>query len=144
MALLIEHYNGKWPFWLNPRQAMVLTVNNKEPVVEWARHARDVLLGVGPASPEAPTQAVSPTGLAVDYDDSDRSVGLKVREAVAKGYGMIVVVGPRDVANGTVGANASALAKPDASEEERQKLKAMSMTPEELRDWLLAKANAYE
>ncbi|KAK3897191.1 mitochondrial putative threonine--tRNA ligase [Staphylotrichum tortipilum] len=144
MALLIEHYNGKWPFWLNPRQAMVLTVNSTEPVVEWARHARDVLLGVEPTSAAAATEAVSPTGLAVDYDDSDRSVGLKVREAVAKGYGMIVVVGPRDVANGTVGANASAFAKPDASEEERKKLKAMSMTPEVLRDWLLAKANAYE
>ena len=26
MAILCEHYGGKWPFWLSPRQAIVIPV----------------------------------------------------------------------------------------------------------------------
>jgi threonyl-tRNA synthetase len=134
MALLIEHYNGKWPFWLNPRQAIVLTVNNTEPVVNWARHTRDVLLGI--SSPSSATEAASPTGFAVDVDGSDRSVGVKTREAISKGYGLIIVVGPQDVENQTVAVNAAALAKPGDSAEQLKKLRRMNMTPEEARTYM--------
>lgn len=147
MALLIEHYNGKWPFWLNPRQAIIITVNSTEPVVDWARHVRDLLLGVSPTSSSSSstaTEPVSPTGLAVDFDDSDRSVGLKVREATTKGYGLIVAVGPKDVEKKTVGVNATALAKPGASEEELKRLKRMDMTPEELREYMLSLVKSYQ
>ena len=27
-AVLIEHYGGKWPFWLSPRQVMVVPVKD--------------------------------------------------------------------------------------------------------------------
>jgi threonyl-tRNA synthetase len=142
MALLIEHYNGKWPFWLNPRQAIVITVNSTEPVVDWARQTQNLLLGVSPSS--STTEATSPTGLAVDFDDSDRSVGLKVREATTKGYGLIIAVGPRDVENMTVGVNATSLAKPGDSAEELKKLKRMDMAPEKLREFMLSLANGYQ
>lgn len=138
MALLIEHYNGKWPFWLNPRQAMLMTVNDTEPVAKWARHVHNVLLGLSPdASAEEPS---SPTGLAVDFDDSPRSVGMKTREAISKGYGLVLAVGNRDVENGTVGVNASPLAPRGTGKEERL----MSMTPEQLRQFMLSKVQAYQ
>lgn len=28
-AILLEHYKGKWPFWLSPRQAIVCSVSEK-------------------------------------------------------------------------------------------------------------------
>lgn len=28
-AILLEHYKGKWPFWLSPRQAVVCPVSEK-------------------------------------------------------------------------------------------------------------------
>lgn len=28
-AILLEHYKGKWPFWLSPRQAIVCPVSKK-------------------------------------------------------------------------------------------------------------------
>lgn len=28
-AILLEHYEGKWPFWLSPRQAIVCPVSEK-------------------------------------------------------------------------------------------------------------------
>ncbi|KAK4132555.1 class II aaRS and biotin synthetase [Trichocladium antarcticum] len=140
MALLIEHYNGKWPLWLHPRQAIVLTLNDTEPVVQWANHARDVLRGVSPGSPESVPAA--PTGLAVDLDDSARGLGVKAREAARKGYGLVVVVGKNDVEAGQVTVNATALAPSDASAEELKKLKRMTMKPEELREFMLSKVNA--
>ncbi|KAI9870749.1 MAG: hypothetical protein M1830_003851, partial [Pleopsidium flavum] len=30
MALLIEHHKGRWPFWLSPRQAIILTLDSSE------------------------------------------------------------------------------------------------------------------
>lgn len=29
LAILIEHYAGKWPFWLSPRQALIVTVSDQ-------------------------------------------------------------------------------------------------------------------
>ncbi len=29
LGILIEHTGGKWPFWLSPRQAMVVPVSDK-------------------------------------------------------------------------------------------------------------------
>lgn len=29
LAILTEHYGGKWPLWLSPRQVMVVPINKK-------------------------------------------------------------------------------------------------------------------
>lgn len=94
MALLIETYNGKWPFWLNPRQAIILTVNTSEPVVRWAKQVRDTLLGI---QSESSAELINPTGFVVDVDCTARSLGAKIREARTSGYSQILVVGERDV-----------------------------------------------
>lgn len=93
MALLIESYNGNWPFWLNPRQAIVLTVNTSPPVVGWAEQARDLLVGV---QSESSSELAKPTGFAVDVDSTPRPLGSKIREARTNGYSQILVVGERD------------------------------------------------
>ncbi|KAL6876772.1 class II aaRS and biotin synthetase [Trichoderma novae-zelandiae] len=100
LALLIENYDGKWPFWLNPRQAIILTVNTSDAVVEWADRVRNVLLGI--KEPEADglpsmESLTGQTGLAVDMDTTARPLGSKIREAHTSGYGLVVVVGEQDV-----------------------------------------------
>ncbi|KAG5923634.1 hypothetical protein E4U53_003537 [Claviceps sorghi] len=103
MALLIESCHGKWPFWLNPRQAIILTVNTSQPVLDWAHQVRDVLLGLReePGQPGQPIAhgPVNTTGLAVDVDDTARSLGSKIREARTNGYSQILVIGEEDVKN---------------------------------------------
>ncbi|OLN82881.1 putative threonine-tRNA ligase, mitochondrial [Colletotrichum chlorophyti] len=102
MALLIEEYKGKWPFWLNPRQCAILTLNDTEPVVQWASEIKDVLTGHDrvrdPNNPRQPR----PTGFAVDIDASPRPLAKKLAEAREKQYGVIAVVGKQNVQNGTV------------------------------------------
>lgn len=101
LALLIEHYDGKWPFWLNPRQVMIITVNDTEPVLQLARETRDTLLGGAGGG--------RPSRLTVDLDESKRGVGLKVREAKSQGYGVVVVVGPKNVQERHVDVNLSGI-----------------------------------
>ncbi|CVK84638.1 related to threonine--tRNA ligase [Fusarium mangiferae] len=129
MALLIEKYNGKWPFWLNPRQVIILTINTAEPVVEWAGQVRSVLVGNNDQLYEQlengtlPTQdnAFRPTGLSVDIDDSARPLGAKIKEAREKNYGEILVIGQKDVENKRVSLGKEML----SPEEVRERFKTM-------------------
>ncbi|KAM7222899.1 hypothetical protein V8F06_001797 [Rhypophila decipiens] len=98
MALLMEQYRGNWPFWLNPRQAILLTVNDTQPIVEFARKTQQILLGAKPGK----NGTVQASNMFVDVDESPRSVNAKLREARQKGYGMIMVVGDREVETGTL------------------------------------------
>ncbi|KAK3330120.1 hypothetical protein B0H66DRAFT_468915 [Apodospora peruviana] len=136
MALLIEHYNGKWPFWLNARQAIILTVNDKPPVVEWARRAQQVLLGLPCDGDSSSGGPVAPSQLAIDFDDRAMALGAKIREAKKKGYGMIVVVGEVDAANRTVTVDATGVPPVEGEEPVG---KGMKMTPEELLDFMRSK-----
>ncbi|KAK0391955.1 hypothetical protein NLU13_1453 [Sarocladium strictum] len=111
MALLIENYDGRWPFWLNPRQVIILTVNTSDPVLAWAGKVREDLVGNDSKLYEAlesgllpgeSDEIVKPSGLSVDIDSSARPIGAKLKEARAKGYGEILVLGERDAANLTV------------------------------------------
>ncbi|KAL5314945.1 hypothetical protein ACEPPN_017595 [Leptodophora sp. 'Broadleaf-Isolate-01'] len=102
MALLIEHHNGHWPFWLNPRQVMIITVNDSEPVVEFAQKCKRILQGTQRAKlgkAGSRTQK-SQDRISVDIDDSARSLQKKIREAKSKRYSVIAVVGPQDVEKG--------------------------------------------
>lgn len=132
MALLIEKYDGKWPFWLSPRQAIILTVNTSAPVVDWAENVRDVLLGKNKQLYEqlengvlpGPEHAFRPTGLTVDVDTTARPLGAKIKEARGNGYSQILVVGEDDVKNQQV-----ALGKERLSPEDlRDRLRAMVET----------------
>ena len=100
MALLIEHYHARWPFWLNPRQAIILTVNDEKSTVEFAQHAARVISGYDtqytPESlPEKEIRASYFHGpsISVDVDDSPRSLGKKLSEAKRKRYGVVAIVG---------------------------------------------------
>jgi threonyl-tRNA synthetase len=104
MALLIEHYNGHWPFWLNPRQLIILTVNDSKPVVDFAKdvkkkfqrfHKRDAM---EPRDGDFnPVVVGTGNGLSIDIDDSPRSLKKKISEAKRKRYAVIAVVGAKDV-----------------------------------------------
>ena len=86
MAILIEHFGGKWPFWLNPRQAMVIPVSNK--FDEYAQKVRDQL--------HAADFRVD-TAL-----DAGETLNKKVRNSQLAQYNFILVVGDKEQSSGTV------------------------------------------
>ncbi|XP_062025534.1 threonine--tRNA ligase, mitochondrial 1-like [Rosa rugosa] len=84
-AILLEHYKGKWPFWLSPRQAIVCPVSDKSQ--PYAQQVRDKIFQ---------------SGYCVDVDTSDRTIQKKVREAQMAQYNYILVVGEEEVKTGQV------------------------------------------
>ncbi|KAI1115647.1 hypothetical protein F5Y14DRAFT_440411 [Nemania sp. NC0429] len=106
MALLIEHYNGQWPFWLNPRQVMIITVNNSDPVMEHARGVRDVLTGRQGSLDKPISQAPD---IVVDIDSRAIPLGVKARQAFDAGYSVVLTAGVRQLSTGTISCNLTKL-----------------------------------
>lgn len=84
-AILLEHYKGKWPFWLSPRQAIVCPISKKSE--EYALKVK---------------AQIHDAGYYVDADITDRKIDKKVREAQLAQYNYILVVGETEAATGQV------------------------------------------
>lgn len=96
LALLIDHYDGKWPFWLSPRQAVVIPINSSH--AEYATELQQALSNEE-HNFDKPTQ-LSHQGFYVDLDDRQDTVGLRTKDAISKGYNYIILVGDREVSSG--------------------------------------------
>jgi threonyl-tRNA synthetase len=86
IAILCENYGGKWPFWLSPRQCMVIPV--AAPFDEYANKVKDELFQAGFVA-EA------------DVDAGD-TMNKKIRNAQLAQYNFIFVVGEKELEHGTV------------------------------------------
>lgn len=84
-AILVEHFGGFWPFWLSPRQAIVVPVSEK--FLDYAKQVQSKL---------------REGFFHVDVDTSDRTLGKKLAEARNMYYNAILVVGEQEVTDGTV------------------------------------------
>ncbi|CAI5496641.1 unnamed protein product [Closterium sp. Naga37s-1] len=83
-AILLEHFAGKWPFWLSPRQVTVCPVSEK--YSQYATKVRD---------------EIHAAGFDVEADLSDRKLQKKVREAQLAQFNYILVVGAEEEAQGS-------------------------------------------
>uniref|UniRef100_H0VDA1 threonine--tRNA ligase n=2 Tax=Cavia porcellus TaxID=10141 RepID=H0VDA1_CAVPO len=86
IAILSEHYGGKWPFWLSPRQVMVIPV--------------------GPTCEKYALQVSSEffeEGFMADTDlDDSCTLNKKIRNAQLAQYNFILVVGEKEKINNAV------------------------------------------
>ena len=94
MSIFIEHTAGWFPLWCAPEQVRIVTVNDS--VSEYVGKIRKVLDEVVLDEP------VRNNALRYEIDDSDESLGKKIRRAVDMKIPAILVVGPKDAAAGTV------------------------------------------
>lgn len=72
MAILIEHFAGKWPFWLSPRQVVVVPVS--PPFFGYAEEVANILAAAG---------------LYADADLSDSTLNKKIRNGQIAQYNFI-------------------------------------------------------
>ena len=84
-AILVEHFAGKFPLWLSPRQVMIVPVSEK--FLAYAKEVRAIMRR---------------SKLHVDVNASDNTINKKVREAQLAQYNYILVVGANEQAAGTV------------------------------------------
>lgn len=87
LSVYIEHTAGRFPVWLAPEQIRVITVNQEDATVEFAdklaRQAREL-------------------GLRVEIDNSNESVGKKIRAAEVGKVPYTVVIGEKEITSGMV------------------------------------------
>lgn len=97
MGILIEHYAGAFPLWLSPVQAKILSVSEKH-----AEYAKEVATMLKAANIRA------------EADDSNESLGKKIRAAKMEKVPYILVVGDKEVESKTVTAESRDAGKLDA------------------------------
>jgi threonyl-tRNA synthetase len=85
LSVYLEHTNGSLPLWLAPEQLRIITLNNEEEVI---RKANELVK-------KAHEQMIR-TGM----DDSNESVGKKIRNAELMKIPYAVVIGEKEVKTG--------------------------------------------
>jgi threonyl-tRNA synthetase len=105
MAILLEHTSGKLPFWLSPRQVIVIPLVNDD--VELMKYADFVAEQL--SVPETIHAGRNSTclGIVVDVDKSSETLNKKIRNAQQAPYNLIVVVGSREKNDKTVAIRAT-------------------------------------
>lgn len=76
MGIIIEHFAGKFPFWLSPRQVQVIPV-----AAAFFDYAKEI------------TNKLVSLGMYADADLSDNTLNKKIRNAELSQYNFIFVVG---------------------------------------------------
>jgi len=85
VGILIEHYEGAFPSWLAPIQAVVLNISEKQ---------SDFVADI--------EQKLKKQGLRVISDLRNEKIGFKIREHSMQRYPYILVVGGREMENGEI------------------------------------------
>jgi threonyl-tRNA synthetase len=85
LGILTEHYGGKWPLWLSPRQCIVCTVHKD--LNSYARNVQHRLLD---------------EGFYCDLDVSDSTLDRKVRNGQMLQYNFILVIGQKEEKSNSV------------------------------------------
>lgn len=87
LSVYLEHTDGRFPLWLAPEQLRVTTLNDDEKVIKMAHGL------VGKAKEQ---------GIRAELDDSNESVGKKVRDAEHMKVPYTIVIGGKEVESGQV------------------------------------------
>ena len=85
LGIITEHYQGQWPFWLNPRQVILLPISEK--FIPYSTIIKD---------------QINRNNYYVDIDSSDRRLDKKIREAQVAQYNYILVIGQKELDSQTV------------------------------------------
>ena len=85
VGILIENYAGAFPAWLAPCQVRILPITDKH--VEYAKKLADKMFDLG---------------LRVHLDDRNEKLGYKIREAQVQKVPYTLVVGDKEMEEGTV------------------------------------------
>ncbi len=85
IGILIEHYAGAFPVWLAPCQVRILTITDKH--LAYAKELADKMFNLGIRS---------------HLDDRNEKLGYKIREAQIKKVPYTLVIGDKEIEEGTV------------------------------------------
>lgn len=82
IAMLCEHYNRKWPFWLNPKQIQIIPIKITDDLIGYAQKVQKQLRD---------------HKFYVDIDQRDEHIKNKIKDAQNDQYSYILVVGKKEL-----------------------------------------------
>ncbi|MFZ1693949.1 MAG: threonine--tRNA ligase [Flavobacteriales bacterium] len=85
IALIIEHTAGRFPLWLTPEQAIILPISDK--FVDAAKEAQAKLAALG---------------IRCELDERSEKIGRKIRDAELSKSPYMLILGEKEVENGTL------------------------------------------
>ncbi len=85
MAILIEHFAGKFPLWIAPTQIKILPISNNH--VEYSKKILDEL---------------KENDIRVQLDDSNENLGKKIRNAKNERTPYLAIIGDKEVQDGVI------------------------------------------
>jgi threonyl-tRNA synthetase len=85
IGILIEHYGGKLPFWLSPRQIIIANIADKH--VEFAKKIEKVFLD---------------NNFRCSLDLRNEKIGYKIRELIIAKIPYVVIIGDKEVSSGKI------------------------------------------
>ncbi len=85
IGILIEHYEGKFPVWLSPYQAVVMNITDNQ-----AEYVSDV------------AETLEKQGFRAFSDLRNEKIGFKIRERTLQRIPYLLVAGDKELENGTV------------------------------------------
>lgn len=93
LAILIDHFNGVWPFWLSPRQALIVPVSSNH--LEFAQQVKAQLNNDA-------SNAINDYKFHIDIETRNETVGNKIKEAIKRGYTYIIMIGDKEIESGMI------------------------------------------
>ena len=103
MSLLIDHYKGKWPFWLNPYQAMIIPINTKDPLqIAACEKLRTQLSGEAGVDTNGEIEPIPLNSFRfnVEVDERSERLGYRIKEAITKHFSYLIIIGEEEVKSG--------------------------------------------
>ena len=85
IGILIEHYGGRFPVWLSPTQAIIMSITDEQ-----ALYVKSL------------QSAMIDEGLRVEVDTRNEKLSLKIREGVMKKVPYLLIAGKKEMASETV------------------------------------------
>ena len=101
IGILIEHYSGKLPFWINPLQAMVIPVSD-----EFDSYAKQI------------NDKINNVGINCEVDLKNHNLNYKIREHSLSKIPLLLICGKKEVDSNTV-----TIRRLDSNKQENMELK---------------------
>ena len=101
IGILIEHYSGKLPFWINPLQAMVIPVSD-----EFNNYANQI------------NEEIKNVGINCEVDLKNHNLNYKIREHSLSKIPLLLICGKKEVDSNTV-----TIRRLDSNKQENMELK---------------------
>ena len=89
IGFLLEHFAGRFPFWLAPEQIRILSVSSK--IEDYIKEVEDIVKNIVLSEP------IKYNEIRYTIDNSNHSIGKKIKEAALKKIPLIIVVGEKDM-----------------------------------------------